>query len=82
MSITIKLAPRVLPLVIAIYLSQNTQAVTSNGTVIEQLSTVRALNNVSILYISGANALADNIVGLSQTRDVDKLGSSCILRTT
>lgn len=58
LSITIKLAPRVLPVVIATGLSGNTMSVSGGGAIIGGLGTVRGFKTVGVLYASGANALA------------------------
>lgn len=60
--ITINVAPRVLPIVIAADLSRNTGSLTHHRIVIGRLPTVRGLKTVSILYYSGANALARSYV--------------------
>lgn len=63
-SLTITTIPRNLTTVLAIILTLNIRHVTVRGTVIGGLRSIRALKSTSIVYSSGANALAHGRVAI------------------
>lgn len=75
MSMTMNLAPRVLPVVIATGLTGNTMTVSGGGAVMGSLGTVRGFKTVGVLYASGANALAYSRVMLRGCVGTSKDGS-------